>query len=145
MTIKRAGLDHVKEAAHLFNLYRVYYEQKSDMDGAVNFLHERISNEESVIFLTYDQEQAVGFTQLYPSFSSVQMKRTWVLNDLFVHEAHRGKGIGEQLVKKAIEFADSRGAAGVLLETMPDNVNAQRLYERIGFEKEENYFYFYKI
>jgi len=73
------------------------------------------------------------------------MKRTWVLNDLFVHEEHRGKGFGVQLVKKAIEFADSSDAAGVLLETMPDNVNAQRLYERIGFKKEENYFYFYKI
>jgi ribosomal protein S18 acetylase RimI-like enzyme len=145
MAIKRAGLEHIKEAAHLFNLYRVYYEQKSDMDGAANFLHERISNEESVIFLAYDQEQAVGFTQLYPTFSSVQMKRTWVLNDLFVHEEHRGQRFGEQLVKKAIEFADSRDAAGVLLETMPDNVNAQRLYERIGFKKEENYFYFYKI
>lgn len=145
MTIKRAGLDHIKEAAHLFNLYRVYYEQKSDYEGALNFLHERITNEESIIFLAFDQEEAVGFTQLYPTFSSVQMKRTWVLNDLFVHEEHRGKGFGEQLVKKAIEFADSRDAAGVLLETMPDNVNAQRLYERIGFKKEENYFYFYKI
>lgn len=145
MTIKRAGLDYVKEAAQLFNLYRIYYEQKSDMEGAVNFLHERISNEESVIFLAYDQEQAVGFTQLYPTFSSVQMKRTWVLNDLFVHGEHRGKGFGEQLVNKAIEFADSKGAAGVLLETMQDNINAQRLYERIGFKKEENYFYFYKI
>ncbi|MBM7619135.1 ribosomal protein S18 acetylase RimI-like enzyme [Bacillus tianshenii] len=145
MTIKRVRLDHLKEAAHLFNLYRVYYDQKSDMEGAVNFLRERISNEESVIFLAYEQEQAVGFTQLYPTFSSVQMKRTWVLNDLFVQEEYRGHGYGEQLVRQAIEFADSRDAAGVLLETMPDNVNAQRLYEKIGFKKEENYYYFYKI
>ncbi|MCA1319359.1 GNAT family N-acetyltransferase [Bacillus tianshenii] len=145
MTINRVRLDHLKEAAHLFNLYRVYYDQKSDMEGAVNFLRERISNEESVIFLAYEQEQAVGFTQLYPTFSSVQMKRTWVLNDLFVQEEYRGHGFGGQLVRQAIEFADSREAAGVLLETMPDNVNAQRLYERIGFKKEENYYYFYKI
>lgn len=94
MTIKRVRLVHLKEAGHLFNLYRVYYDQKSDMEGAVNFLRERISNEESVIFLAYSQEQAVGFTQLYPTFSSVQMKRTWVLNDLFVHEEHRGQGFG---------------------------------------------------
>ena len=61
------------------------------------------------------------------------MKRTWVLNDLYVRENSRGRGFGEELIKKAITFAEETGAKGVLLETNIENVIAQRLYEKIGF------------
>ncbi|WP_078380602.1 GNAT family N-acetyltransferase [Sutcliffiella halmapala] len=145
MTIHKATLDQLEELGALFDLYRVFYEQQTDIEGAKGFLKERIMNEESVIFLAFDNGIAVGFTQLYPTFSSVKMKRTWVLNDLFVNEKARGKGFGEKLVNEAIAFANETGASGVLLETAQDNVNAQRLYEKIGFVKEENYFYFYSV
>jgi ribosomal protein S18 acetylase RimI-like enzyme len=143
--IQKATLIELDSLAELFNLYRVFYEQKSDLEGARAFLKERLTNEESVIFIAHDGNNPLGFVQLYPSFSSVSMKRSWVLNDLYVKEHARGKGVGEQLIKTAIHFAIETGAKGIMLETGRENVNAQRLYEKIGFVKESNYFYYFSI
>lgn len=145
MNIVRATLNELDSLAKLFDLYRVFYLQKSDFHGARAFLKARLTNEESIIFIAYDEQAAVGFVQLYPSFSSVAMQRTWVLNDLYVKKDVRGKGFGEKLLKKAITHAAETGAKGLLLETGQDNTTAQRLYEKVGFTQESNYFYFFEV
>ncbi|WEG12372.1 GNAT family N-acetyltransferase [Pullulanibacillus sp. KACC 23026] len=145
MPIIKATLDHLMEASDLFNLYRIFYKQESDLDGACRFLKERIEKEESVIFLAYQGEQAVGFAQAYPAFSSVSLKRTWILNDLYVKKEDRGHGIGEELLTHVIEFAKETGTKGILLETAEDNRVAQSLYEKKGFEREDNRFYFRSV
>jgi len=145
MSILKATLDDLNSLTELFDLYRIFYQQKSNINGAKAFIKDRLSNEESVIFIAFDENNPIGFVQLYPSFSSVSMKRTWVLNDLYVSESVRGKGFGEKLIKKAITFAGETGAKGVLLETNIENLPAQRLYEKVGFIKEINRFYFYTI
>lgn len=146
MSIQRAALTDLDSVAGLFDLYRLFYRQESDIEGAKAFLKERIMKEESVIFLANDHENnAVGFVQLYPIFSSVSMKRSWVLNDLYVDESARKKGFAEKLIKAAIQFAEETGAKGVSLETGKENSNAQKLYEKIGFIQETNSFYYYSI
>jgi len=145
MSILKATLDDLNSLTELFDMYRIFYQQKSNINGAKAFIKDRLSNEESVIFIAFDENNPIGFVQLYPSFSSVSMKRTWVLNDLYVSESVRGKGFGEKLIKKAITFAGQTGAKGVLLETNIENLPAQRLYEKVGFIKEINHFYFYTI
>ena len=145
MSIQRATINDLNSVAELFDAYRVFYQQESNLEGARNFLKERLENEDSVVFIAYDEINPVGFVQLYPTFSSVSMKKSWILNDLFVHETARKKGFGEKLIKTAIEFAEETGAKGVSLETGNDNVNAQRLYEKIGFKKESNYFYYFSL
>ncbi|MFD6440994.1 GNAT family N-acetyltransferase [Peribacillus sp. NPDC060186] len=145
MSINKATLNELDTLTELFDLYRVFYEQTSNPEGAREFLKERLTNEESVIFMAYDEENPIGFVQLYPTFSSVSMMRSWVLNDLFVKENARKKGFGEKLLKAAIIFAKETGAKGVSLETAKDNNNAQKLYEKIGFIKESNYFYYFSI
>ncbi|EKN70074.1 N-acetyltransferase GCN5 [Neobacillus bataviensis LMG 21833] len=145
MHIQKATLNELDSLTELFDLYRQFYEQKSDMEGARKFLQERILNEESVAFIALDGLNPLGFVQLYPSFSSVSMQRSWVLNDLFVKETARGKGVGESLMKMAIELAKETGAKGLFLETAADNTTAQRLYEKIGFIKESHYFYYFSI
>lgn len=145
MNIFKATLNDLDALTELFDLYRLFYQQKSDLVGAKKFIQERLLNEESVIFIAYHESDAIGFVQLYPSFSSVSMKRTWVLNDLYVKQSGRGKGFGESLIKKALAFAKETDAKGVLLETAEDNRIAQRLYEKIGFIKETTHFYFYEI
>jgi len=82
MSILKATGNDLDSLAELFDLYRVFYQQQSNINGAKEFIKDRLSNEESVIFLAFDENNPVGFVQLYPSFSSVSMKRTWVLNDL---------------------------------------------------------------
>lgn len=143
MVILKATINDLDSISELFDLYRIFYLQDSNLHDAKQFIQERLNNEDSVIFIAQDENEAVGFVQLYPSFSSVSMKRTWVLNDLYVKKHVRGKGFGEQLIKKAITFAEETDSKGVLLETDQGNVTAQRLYEKIGFEKQTNYFYFF--
>ncbi|WML55919.1 GNAT family N-acetyltransferase [Neobacillus sp. PS2-9] len=145
MLIQKATIDELEVVTELFDLYRVFYEQASDLTAAKEFLKERIVNEESVIFVALEDNEALGFVQLYPSFSSVSMKRSWVLNDLYVKKQARGKGVGENLINTALHFTKESGAKGVLLETGKENINAQRLYEKIGFVKETNYFYYYTV
>ncbi|MFJ7935921.1 GNAT family N-acetyltransferase [Sporosarcina sp. NPDC096371] len=145
MKIVQATINDLDALTELFDLYRLFYEQQSDTSGARAFMNERLSNGESVVFMALDNNEATGFVQLYPSFSSVSMKRTWVLNDLYVKEKARGKGFGEKLIREAIAFAEGTEAKGVLLETGKENVGAQRLYEKIGFIKETNHFYFFSV
>ncbi|MGE7904980.1 N-acetyltransferase family protein [Peribacillus sp. NPDC094092] len=145
MSIQKATLHELESLTELFDLYRVFYEQASDPGRAREFLRERLTNGESVVFMAHDEGNPIGFVQLYPSFSSVSMMRSWVLNDLFVKESARKKGFGEELLNAAITFARDAGAKGVSLETGKDNVNAQRLYERMGFVRESNHFYYFTI
>lgn len=140
ISIIRASLDHLDQIVPLFDGYRQFYKQQPNLEAARHFIHNRLVRHESVIFLALLDELAVGFTQLYPSFSSVSMKRLWVLNDLFVAPAGRRRGIGEALLERARQFAVDDGAKGLMLETAVTNTNAQRLYERMGWERESEYY-----
>lgn len=144
ISVIQAQLNHVDAVAEVFDAYRQYYGQTSDIKGAKQFLAERISNQESVIFLALENGKALGFTQLYPVFSSVSMRRSWVLNDLFVREDLRSKGIGKVLLAAAQNFVVQQNHKGLLLETTPDNTKAQSLYERLGWVREQNYYYFWQ-
>jgi len=138
-------MSDLDDVAVLFNNYRIFYEQSSDLQGAKAFLKERMEQNESTIFLAKSKDgRPVGFVQLYPIFSSVGMKRKWLLNDLFVAEEYRRHGVGKALMNQAKEFAVETNTAGILLETSKDNVNAQALYESEGYEKEDTV-YFYNL
>src|SRR5258706_357352 len=102
--IARAGLGDVDLVAPLFDAYRQFYEQAPDAKGARRFIGQRVSDGDSVIFLALSgfgpRAKGAGFTQLYPSYSSVAMKRVWILNDLFVAEEFRRAGVARRLLEK---------------------------------------------
>jgi len=75
-----------------------------------------------VIFVALLDEQLVGFTQIYPLFSSTNMVPIWLLNDLFVAQEHRGKHISKGLIKAAQEHCKITKAKGISLETEKNNV-----------------------
>jgi ribosomal protein S18 acetylase RimI-like enzyme len=137
MHVVTATLDHLEQLAPLFDAYRVFYEQPSDLEAARAFLRERFLLRESVIYLALEGDRALGFTQLYPSFSSVRLKRLWVLNDLYVVPEARGQRVGEALIGRALELARQSNAVGVQLETAHTNASGQKLYERLGFTRED--------
>lgn len=144
MTVIRVNEQHVDEVAELFDGYRVFYGQASDFEKARTFLQARIQNDESVIFAVASEAgKLVGFTQLYPLFSSVQAQRVWLLNDLFVAPDARRQGVGEMLMETARQFAFETGARGLALETGVDNHNAQALYEKLGYEKQEGTWWYF--
>ena len=93
MIVRQATINDLEQLSILFAQYRVFYGQSFEPDAAKLFLEERLNKEESVVFIATENEEVFGFTQLYPSFSSVGMKKIWILNDLFVAAGHRQKGV----------------------------------------------------
>ena len=128
----------------LFDAYRRFYRQPSDLPNARSFLQERLDRLESTILVALDQSEAIGFTQLYPSFSSVSMARIFILNDLFVSPEARTKGVGSALLAAAAEFGKQAGAVRLVLGTETTNTVAQSVYERMGWVRDTS-FYTYEL
>lgn len=142
MEIVVANLAHLEELAALFDGYRVFYQQPSDLAGARQFLQARLEKGDAAILVAQTPDGLAGFTQLYPSFSSVSMKPIWILNDLFVAAAYRGQGIAKQLMTVAENFARETGAIRVGLSTQVANTSAQALYEGRGYVRDTEFYHY---
>ena len=142
VTILKAQKEHLPKIAFLFDKYRVFYEQPSDIKAAKKFLEERLARNESILFLAMYNGSEAGFTQLYPTFSSVSLRPSLILNDLYVAESFRKKGIGEALLNHAKNFCKEQSFKGLALETAVQNP-AQRLYERLGWKKDSHCFHYF--
>ncbi|WP_079527877.1 GNAT family N-acetyltransferase [Halobacillus hunanensis] len=142
----KADLDQIDLVAELFDKYRVFYEQPSNVEEGKKFIRERMAKQQSVIFLAIEQQESsvkpLGFVQLFPSFSSVNLAKIWILNDLYVDQSARRMGVAKSLMQRAKEHALETGAKELTLETASSNHKAQDLYELIGYEKDEEHFYY---
>ncbi len=136
VSIIPANQEHLSDVAGLFDEYRQFYGQSSDIDAATLFISARLEQAESTIFLALTEDvKAAGFAQLYPSFTSVSMRAIWILNDLFVSPELRGNGVGKALLNEVQGFALNTKAAMVKLATAVDNRVAQQLYVSMGYTK----------
>lgn len=144
VVIVRAGQEHLDDLARLFDAYRQFYEQPADLPGAREYLSERMAHDDSVIFLALGGGEALGFSQLYPSFTSVQMGPLWILYDLYVVPEARRRGVGRALLETARRFGMETGALSLELSTAIDNEPAQALYESLGWVRDTE-FYTYEL
>lgn len=143
ITVRRAQLADVAVVAPLFDAYRQFYGKPSDPGLAARFLTERLANGESIVYVAETRDgEAVGFTQLYPSFSSVSTGRIYILNDLFVAPSARRANVGRGLLHAAREFARGKGALRLTLSTAKSNEKAQALYESEGWVRDEQYYHY---
>ena len=144
--ISEASINNLEELSVLFDLYRQFYRQPANIAEAKRFLNERLINKDSVIFVSTDENGKLsGFVQLYPIFSSVRLKRCWLLNDLFVKEEHRKKGIARELIDRSKKLSEETNASGLLLETSKNNLEGNVLHPTEGFIlQDESNFYFWK-
>ncbi len=133
-TIIQATKEHISVLIPLLDKYRTFYNQNSDEQAARRFLENRMKNRDSVIFLAFYDSSPAGFTQLYSSFSSVSLKPIFILNDLYVYNEFRNKGIGKVLLNKAKEYCLLQECKGLALETGINNP-AQKLYESLGWRR----------
>jgi GNAT superfamily N-acetyltransferase len=156
--IVRAGIEDVDIIVPLFDAYRQFYKLPSNEEAARRFLHARLLKDEAVIFLALeeiragnpaarsdrganaDARQALGFTLLYPTWSSLSLRRWWNLNDLYVVPEARKRGVARALMARAQQLADETGASGLGLETAKTNYPAQQLYEQLGWKRDEEFF-----
>lgn len=142
VSIVRASKEHINDLLPLFNSYRVFYGQESNLGTSKNFLEKRLDQNEATIFLAYIDNEPVGFTLLYKTFSSVSLQPLYILNDLYVDKDHRQKGIGEALLDRAKKHCIGKQYKGLALETDINNP-AQKLYEKLGWEKDSHCFHYF--
>lgn len=143
MHVRRAQIDDLDELAVLFDEYRIFYSQTSNVARARAFLENRLNKNESVIFVSVsDDNKLSGFTQLYPLFSSVRLSKLWQLNDLYVNQAYRGLGAGIALIEESKQLCRETKSCGMILETSKSNHVGNTLYSKCGFEldAEDNYY-----
>ena len=139
--VRQAEIEDVDALVPLFDAYRQFYDQPSDLSRARNWLRARIGANESVVLLAERDGHAVGFAQLYPMYSSVQTSRIWVLNDLYVSPEQRRLGAAKALLNLAIEHARDDGASRVQLETGRRNEAARALYRAAGWQEDDTQWY----
>lgn len=145
--IVRAGVGDLGTIAPLFDAYLQFYKLPSNEEAARRFLHARLVRGDAVIFLAFAEDStqkhtraALGFTLLYPTWSSLSQRRWWNLNDLYVVPEARKRGVARALMERARRLAEETGASGLGLETAQDNFPAQKLYEQLGWKREQEFF-----
>jgi ribosomal protein S18 acetylase RimI-like enzyme len=141
LRIRQASPDDLHELARLFDAYRQFYDQPSDVRGAREFLAERMESRQSLVIVAAGDDALVGFTQLYPMFSSVRMAPIWILNDLYVDTDVRRLGIGGLLLEASAAAARAAGATRLVLETARENLGARALYRAAGWSEESTQWY----
>jgi len=134
--VRQATAADVDLLVPLFDAYRRFYRLPSEPERARSFLRERLEREQSAILIAFADGAAIGFTQLYPSFSSGAMARIFILNDLFVDPAARRRGAGSALLEAAAQYGRRSGAIRLVLSTEHTNTTAQAVYERMGWERD---------
>ena len=143
--VRQAVFSDLETLANLFNDYRVFQGKASDLPAAVAFLKARFNHGESVVFLASEGTAPLGFAQLYPIYSSTVLARVFILNDLFVHESTRRKGVGSLLLSAVESYAWHHGAARVTLNVAIENTSGQALYEAQGWSKDAQFFMYHRF
>lgn len=142
MRIIQATLEHLDLIAPLFVKYREFYGELAYPESSRVFLEKRLRRKESVIYLALsddDDSRLLGFCQLYPSFSSLSLKRVWILNDIFVAEDARRQLVADHLIKTAKKMAKETQAVRMRVSTSSNNEAAQKTYESIGFREDKQF------
>jgi len=132
-TIIQAKNEHLQDTVSLFEKYRSFYNMPDDLEKAKQFIAERLSKHDSLIFLAFKKSTAVGFMQIYPSFSSVAMRSIWILNDLFIDESFRRSGCADSMMKYLEKQASMNSIFSIKLSTAVNNYSAKALYDSLGY------------
>ena len=142
MTVKlfKATIDDANIVGPIFDLYRIFYKQESNVEKANQYIRARLEADESIIFFIKDKERCVGFTQLYPTFDSVRLRKKIVLYDLFICEDYRRKGNGKILMDAAKDYAQLNKFGSIELSTSKGNLDGQSLYESLGYIRDQEFY-----
>ncbi|HEX5646251.1 MAG TPA: GNAT family N-acetyltransferase [Nitrospira sp.] len=140
-SVRGASVEDLDRLVLLFDAYRQFYGQPSDLTIARQFLHDRLARGESVVLLAEDHDKtAIGFAQLFLTFSSILAAPIAILHDLFVVPAARRRGVGTLLLNAAAETARAAGAVRLELATAITNDPARKLYEKLGWKRDDEFY-----
>lgn len=145
LAVRRALPEDLDRLVPLFGAYLAWYGRPAEPAAIEAFLGARLAAGDSTVLVAHDDDGIAGFTQCYPSFSSLSLAPAWVLNDLFVAPQARGGGVARALVEAACAEARAAGAVYVALETAPDNGSARALYESADFSLDEEFLHYVRL
>lgn len=136
VVVSRAGLQELGELTPIVECYRSF-SNKTPSDRTEQYLRDRIVNDEVIVFIARQDGSPVGFTLIYPTFSTTALAPIWHLCDLFVTEQARGRGVAGALMEEAERAAREAGAARIWLRARHDNAPAQALYKGRGWAQND--------
>lgn len=141
MKVRQAIIEDLNELAQLFADYRVFYGQDFELEKTRSFIQQRLESKDSIIFIAIQSDTILGFSQLYPSFTTIGVQEIWILNDLFIKPKFRQNGVAKMLIEHILEYSKDTNRKKVILSAAYNNDKAQRLYEKLGFTKTKFYNY----
>ena len=141
--IKEATVKDSEKIGEVFDLYRQFYKKNPDKIISIEYIKQRLTNKESTIFFIEEDNFCIGIVQLYVTFDSLELSKKIILYDLFVRPEYRKKGIGAILMDASKDFAENNGISGIELSTAISNGTAQRLYESLGYERDNEFYNYY--
>jgi GNAT superfamily N-acetyltransferase len=142
ITLRHASIADLDALVPLFCGYRAFYGRDSEPARARDWLAARLAGGESTVLLACAEDRAIGFAQLFPSWSSLAMAPLWLLSDLYVDPAHRALGAGRALLEACEALGCESGACRLQLETQRTNTVAQALYTELGWESDDEFVVF---
>jgi ribosomal protein S18 acetylase RimI-like enzyme len=142
---REAVSSDLPELGRLFDEYRQFYRLPTDLAKATSYVAARLAAGDAVALVAADEsQQLLGFTQLYPTWCSLLAGPVYVLYDLYVAPRARRRGVARALLEAAAERAKQDGKLRMTLSTAKTNLNAQGLYESLGWQR-DNDFYVYNL
>ena len=141
--IKEATVEDSEKIGEVFDLYRQFYKKDPDKIISIEYIKQRLTNKESTIFFVEEDNVCIGIVQLYVTFDSLELSKKIILYDLFVRSEYRKKGIGAMLMDASKDFAENNDINGIELSTAISNGTAQRLYESLGYERDNEFYSYY--
>lgn len=139
-TFRTVNESDIPQLRKLMIQYIVDFYQKPipNDDDLTNLIQHLIHHPEAGLqFVAEKGGQLVGFATLYFTFSTLQVKRAAILNDLFVVNEVRGQKVGEQLFQTCRSYIRENDFAYMTWETAKDNLAAQGLYNKMGGQLSE--------
>ncbi|MEH7075410.1 GNAT family N-acetyltransferase [Neobacillus drentensis] len=139
INIRTATKHNIPQLLELMNQYIVdfyKYPRPSD-DSLKKFINHLLENHYEGIQFVAEKEphHLVGFSTLYFTFNTLEVKRMAFLYDLFVKPEVRGQKVGEKLLQTCVTYIRENDYSHMIWETAHDNFAAQSLYDKIGAKK----------
>ena len=139
-SIARVGASDVSDLLPLMRGYCDFYHaapNDEDLIALATALVEDPDHEGVQLIARDAAGHGAGFATVYWTWSTTSAARIGVMNDLFVAEHARGRGLAAQLIAECRTETTRRGARRLAWQTAPDNVRAQAVYERLGATREQ--------
>lgn len=139
MIVRRATETDLPLLTVLFDEYRQFYGSSSNIKQTQDFLLKRFRNQQTIIFVSQKDDIITGFIVMYHGFSTAACGEYYILDDTYVTPNYRRQGSAHQLIDTAILYARQQGAMRISLQTDANNIEARKLYEKLGFVRDNEF------